>query len=319
MNNIIAITIGDIKGIGIELLLKIYLQKKECKFILFTNRRIFKNYLVKNKIKISFKLINDNLKNLNKLDYKNNFYIYDFDAKNNEQNAYLALKEAYIFTKQRIFSGIITLPLNKNKIINKIDSSFIGQTEYFQKLDNKKLSNMIFVSNKLIITTLTTHIPLNQINLYLKKRNYIYEKIKNINKILINNFKIKKPKLLIMGLNPHAGENGNIGKEENVILIPIIKKLKKENYLISGPKSADSIFNSDNLKKYDCFISMYHDQALIPFKLISQYSGLNYTGGISINRVSPDHGTAYDVVGKNKGNSKSLLYCFNMLKKITHR
>ena len=157
---------------------------------------------------------------------------------------------------------------------------------------------------------LTTHIPLSKINYYLKQTQIIEKKIYSIYKTLKIDFNILKPKIAICGLNPHAGENGNIGKEEKIFLNPIIMKLIKKGVNIQGPFSADTIFNISNRKKYDCFICIYHDQALIPFKIFTENTGINFTGSLDIIRISPAHGTAYNLVNTNKASTKSLVNSF---------
>ena len=132
----------------------------------------------------------------------------------------------------------------------------------------------------------------------------------------INKNWLKKLKTRLKGLNPHAGENGEIGREEINIITPVIKSLKNKKILIDGPISPDAMLIKNNLNKYDCFIFIYHDQALIPFKYISQFSGVNYTGNLSIIRVSPDHGTAYNLIGSKNISDLSLLNCYNLIKKI---
>ena len=175
---------------------------------------------------------------------------------------------------------------------------------------------MIFVYNNLIITTLTTHIKLNSVTNNLSKKNYIYNKIINLNNVLIKYFKIKKPKIILSGVNPHASENDMFGHEENKYLVPQINKLLKKDIYIQGPYSADSILNNKNIKKCDCFVFCYHDQALVTYKYISKNRGINFTGGLSVLRVSPDHGTAYDLVGKNMAENKSLINCYKFLNKF---
>ena len=171
MNKIIAVTIGDIKGIGIELLLKYRAKKKNCeKFVLFTNSNLLKKYFNKNNINIKINIINNSLNTLKLIDYKKQINIYNFKAKNNAENTYQALKESYNLTKLKYFMGILTLPLNKNIINKKIDKNFFGQTEFFQKLDKKKLSNMVFINHKMIFLTLTNHIPLIKVISKLKKK-----------------------------------------------------------------------------------------------------------------------------------------------------
>ena len=175
---------------------------------------------------------------------------------------------------------------------------------------------MILYHNKIIVSPLTTHIRVKNISKTISNKLFLFNQIYNLNKILINDFNIKKPKIIISGLNPHAGENGKLGNEENEIIKPVIKKLKKNGILIFGPFSADSVLINKNLKEYDCFVFMYHDQALIPFKYISQFTGVNYTGNLSIIRTSPDHGTAYDLINKKDYSIQSFINCYKLIKKI---
>jgi len=310
--NYIAVTIGDINGIGIEIFIKLWKSRKNNQFILFSNRNFINRFFKRKKIKVPINLINNNFNNFK----KNYLNIYDYKVRNNNENTYQSIIHSYNFTKKGYFIGILTLPINKEKIIKKINSKFVGQTEIYQKLDNKKYSNMLFIKNNLIFATLTTHIKLKDINKYLSNKKYIYNKIFNLNKTLKDDFKIKNPKIVIAGINPHAGENNCIGNEENKYLIPVLKRLRKNKIKIHGPYSGDSILTKKNMERYNCFVFNYHDQALIPFKMISNNSGINFTSGLNIIRVSPDHGTAYDIVGKNVGNIKGLINCVNLIKKI---
>ena len=315
-NKLIAVTIGDINGVGIEILLNLWLKNQVKNFIIFTNLKIFKQYYSKKNYKFKFKAIKDinflsNIKESDKL-----LYIYDYKTKNKYTNTYDSIIKAHQFTKLKKFIGIITLPLNKELIIDRVDKKFVGQTELFQKLDNKKISNMMFVNKKNIITTLTNHIPIRDVSKKLKNQKLIYTKIVNLYETLKKDFKIKDPKIAISGINPHAGENGKIGNEEIKYLKPVIEKLKKNNIILDGPLSADSLFIKSNLNYYNCFITAYHDQALIAFKILSNFSGLNYTSGIDTIRVSPDHGTAYNLIGTNKINFLSILACFKFVHKI---
>ncbi len=313
---IIAVTIGDINGIGIEILIKLWKSKRINNFILVTNNKLFNKYLIKKKIKLPIKTFNK----YEKVDFikinNKNFPIFDIKAKNNYDNTYNSLLESYKLNNKKLCQGIITLPLNKSIISRKVNNNFLGQTEFFEKLNNKKFANMIFYSTKLIVSPLTTHISIKNISNKLKKKNFISNKIKKLISTLKNDFSINNPKIVLTGLNPHAGENGIIGYEENKYIIPALKKLKKEKIFIDGPYSADSLFIKKNIKYYDCFICFYHDQALIPFKIISGFNGVNYTGSLDIIRVSPNHGTAYDMVGSNIAKTNSLLYCFRLANKI---
>jgi len=313
---IIAVTIGDINGIGIEILIKLWKSKRINNFVLVTNHKLFNKYLIKKKIKLPIKKFNKYERDdFYKINIKN-FSIFDINAKNNYDNTYNSLLESYKLNYKKICQGIITLPLNKSIISRKVNNNFFGQTEFFEKLNNKKFTNMIFYSNKLIVSPLTTHISINNISNKLKKRNFISNKIRKLILTLKNDFSIKNPKIALTGLNPHVGENGIIGYEENKYIIPALKKLKKEKIFIDGPYSADSLFSKKNIEHYDCFICCYHDQALIPFKIISEFNGVNYTGSLDFVRVSPSHGTAYDLVGSNIAKTNSLLYCFKLANKI---
>ena len=314
MTNIIAITIGDINGIGIELLINLWKKKKVKKFILFTDIEILIKILKKRNINIQLNIINKNIFNLNYNENKLN--IVSYKSISNEDNTLKSLSYAYKYCLKKICIGIITLPLRKDLIKEKINKKFIGHTEYFQNIDKQKYSNMILYHKKIIISPITTHLKIKSISAKISNGKFLYNQINNLNKTLKLDFNIKKPKLIISGLNPHAGENGQIGQEEIKYIIPIIEKLRKEKINIDGPKSADSILIKKNLKEYDCFIFIFHDQALIPFKFISQFTGVNYTGNLSIIRVSPDHGTAYDLIGSKNISDQSLLNCYKLIKTI---
>ena len=314
MNDFIAITIGDIKGIGVNILINAWKNKKIKNFIILSDIKVINEFLIKNKIKCETNIIN-----INKNNYKyvnNKLNIYSYKSRSLEDNTYKSLKFAYKLCKEKICIGIITLPLRKDLIQEKINKNFIGQTEYYQKLDKKKYSNMILFNKNIIISTLTTHIELRKIPKIISNKEFLYNQLLNLYQTLKIDFNIKYPKIIISGLNPHAGENGKLGTEEGNSIIPIINKLKRKGIKINGPSSADSLLINKNLKKYHCFIFMYHDQALIPFKYISQFTGVNYTGNLDIIRTSPDHGTAYDLIGSKKISNLSFLNCFKLIKKI---
>ena len=314
MSNLIAITIGDINGIGIKILIDLFNRKKVDNFILFSNLNIIKRYIKKNKLKLKLNIINKKTKKLNF--QKDNFNLFSFESKSLEENTYKSLKYAYEFCDKNICIGMITLPLRKDLIKKNVNKNFIGHTEYFQKINKKKYVNMILFHKKVIISPITTHIEIKKISKLISNKKYIYNQIYNLNKTLKVDFNFTKPRLIISGLNPHAGENGEIGKEEKETIIPVINKLKNKGIDIKGPVSADSILLNNNLKKFDCFIFIFHDQALIPFKLISQFSGVNYTGNLDIIRTSPDHGTAYDMVNTNNYSNQSFMNCYKLINQI---
>lgn len=315
MSKIIAITIGDINGIGIKLLIDSWKKNKINNFILFSDTKfIFKLFRLK-KINIKINIIK--FKNGNRINYdRNKINILTYNSNSPEDNTYKSLKYAYMYCKKNICIGILTLPIRKDLIIKKVNSSFKGHTEYFQMLDKKKNSNMILYHDKIIISPITTHIQIKKVSKLISNKKFIYNQIFSLWNSLKKDFNIKKPKCIISGFNPHAGENGENGREEVDIIIPIIKKLNKKGILIDGPFSADSMLLKNNLKKYDCFIFIYHDQALIPFKFISQFSGVNFTGNLSIIRTSPDHGTAYNLVDSKNVSDVAFIKSYKLIKKI---
>ena len=312
--NLVAVTIGDLNGIGIELLIQSWKKSEIKEFVLFTNINILKKYILNRKLNIKLNIVNNSYNNL--IQFKNNYLnVYTYKASGTVDNSIKSLNYGYKECNNKNFIGLVTLPLNK-KIINLKIKGFKGHTEYFQKLDNKKSSNMIFVHKKLFISTLTTHIAIRNINKLLKRKNYIYNQIVSLNDSLKKDFNILEPRILISGINPHAGEKGLLGNEEKNILIPVLNILKSKKIKIEGPISGDSMLEKNNIFNYDCFLFVFHDQALIPFKYISEYKGVNYTGNLSVIRTSPDHGTAYNLVGTKKASNKSLLNCFKLIKLI---
>tara|TARA_Y100001970_G_C14155419_1_gene815241 strand:+ start:264 stop:1265 length:1002 start_codon:yes stop_codon:yes gene_type:complete len=313
MNKLIAVSIGDIKGIGIEILIKQWKNKKIKNFVLISNYNLFKKYIRSKNI--SIKIHKSTFKNKKLILSQNEFNIFDIKASNYNQNTLLSLIESYKLVKKNIFIGLVTLPINKNKI-NKLNSNFIDQTTFFTRKDKKEISNMIFYYNKIYFVPLTTHIKLSNVSKEFKNTKKFFKKIISLKNTLIKDFKIKDPKFIMAGINPHNGENGIISNEDNKYLTPIIKNLKSKKINIIGPISPDAIINKKNLKNFNCFIFTYHDQALIPFKLISNYSGVNFTSNLDIIRVSPDHGTAYDMVGKKDQSAEGIINSFKLVKNI---
>jgi len=288
--------------------------KKIKNFVLLSDVNVIKKFIKSKKYSIKLNIINTDKNNI-QFD-KNKLNIYSYKSSSLEDNTYKSLRYSYYFSKNLNCLGIITLPLRKDLIKKKIDNNFVGQTEFFQKISKKKYANMIMFHNNIIISPLTTHIELKNIPKIISNKSFIVKQILNLNNTLKIDFNIQNPKLIISGVNPHAGENGNIGLEEKKFISPSIERLKKLGININGPVSADSMLIKNNLKKYDCFVFIYHDQGLIPFKFISQFTGVNYTGNLNIIRTSPDHGTAYDMIGSKSISNNSLINCFKLIKKI---
>lgn len=217
--------------------------------------------------------------------------------------ALLSLDQAVDDLKKHNIDVLITAPINKSNI-QSANFNFPGHTEYLAQKFAKKDFLMLMVADNLKIGTVTGHIPLKDVASGLSK-DLIINKIKILNKSLIEDFAVRKPKIAVLGLNPHAGDCGLLGKEEQNIIIPAINSAFEENILAFGPFPADGFFGSNEYKKYDGVIAMYHDQGLIPFKTLAFDAGVNYTAGLPIVRTSPAHGTAYDIAGKDIASPES--------------
>ncbi|MFA6923896.1 MAG: 4-hydroxythreonine-4-phosphate dehydrogenase PdxA, partial [Bacteroidales bacterium] len=199
--------------------------------------------------------------------------------------------------KKNNIDVLVTAPINKYSIQSQ-NFNYPGHTEFLA--DKFKVGNhlMLMVSDICKVGIATNHIPVKDIssNLSVEK---IYNKIKVMNRTLIRDFAIRMPKIAVLSLNPHKGDNGVIGTEEESIIVPAINKAYEEKILAFGPYSADGFFRDGNYSKFDAVLAMYHDQGLIPFKMMAFENGVNYTAGLPIIRTSPDHGTGYEIAGKN--------------------
>jgi len=191
---------------------------------------------------------------------------------------------------------LVTAPINKQNVQSD-EFSFPGHTEYLEKrFDGKSL--MIMISDVLKIGVVTTHVPIKDLPFLISKE-LILNKLRTLNDSLVVDFAIRGPRIAVLGLNPHAGDSGLIGIEENEVIIPAIQAANEEGIMAFGPYPADGFFGSDSFRKFDAVLAMYHDQGLIPFKVTSFSSGVNYTAGLPIIRTSPAHGTAYNLVGQD--------------------
>jgi 4-hydroxythreonine-4-phosphate dehydrogenase len=217
---------------------------------------------------------------------------------NDEKIGKYAIKSFVTATKalkEGLIDVLVTAPINKYNIQSE-EFKFPGHTDYLdQELEGNAL--MLMVQDNLRVGLLTDHIPLNEVASHLTEE-LIIKKIETIKQSLIQDFSINKPKIAVLGLNPHCGDGGVIGKEDEAILKPALKKIAEKGTLVFGPFAADGFFGSNQYEKYDAIIATYHDQGLIPFKTLSFGNGVNYTAGLNKIRTSPDHGTAYDIAGK---------------------
>ena len=210
--------------------------------------------------------------------------------------------------------ALVTGPISKENIIS-INKKFSGHTEFIQQKTNSKEVLMLLASDQLKVALTTTHIPLKNVSKKITKE-LIISKAITLNKGLKEKFKIKNPIIKMLGLNPHSGEGGKIGKEEVDIIIPAVKELRKKKINISYPVSADTAFTKKNLKETDAFLGMYHDQVLPVIKALSFGNAINVTLGVPITRTSVDHGVALDIAGSGKADTSSLKEAIKAAKKI---
>ena len=198
---------------------------------------------------------------------------------------------------------LVTAPIDK-KTIQSEDFDFPGHTEYLANMANVDDALMLMVCEDLRVGVVTGHIPLKDVSGVLSK-DLVYQKLQQLNASLVRDFGIRRPRIALLGLNPHAGEQGLLGEEDGSIITPVVNRAREEGMLAMGPYPADGFFGSSTFKKFDGVLAMYHDQGLAPFKALSFGFGVNYTAGLPIVRTSPDHGTGYDIAGKNEANDAS--------------
>lgn len=308
----IGISIGDINGIGMEVIIKTFSDSRmidictpivygSSKISTFHRKTLGVNDFSFNQIKSTK---DANHKKANLIDcWKEEVNVALGES--NEDGGKYAFKSLEAATKDLAdgnIDALVTAPINKDNIQSE-DFNFPGHTEYLtEKFEGESL--MLMVNDNIKIGVATNHIPVSAIANTLTA-DIIFSKVKILNKSLIQDFSLNGPKIAVLGLNPHAGDNGLIGKEENEIIIPAINNAKSIGINAFGPYPADGFFGSGNYKKFDAVLAMYHDQGLIPFKSLSFGEGVNFTAGLSIIRTSPDHGVAYEIAGQNKAEENS--------------
>ncbi len=216
-----------------------------------------------------------------------------------------SLEEAVEGLKNNDIQVLVTAPINKHNIQSD-EFKFPGHTEYLAEKFGAQTPLMFLVCDSLRLGVVTGHIPLKDVSVALSV-DVIMEKVRIMNESLKVDFGIRKPKIALLGLNPHAGDEGLLGAEDGEIILPAIQKAVDEEILAFGPYPADGFFGSQAYKNFDGVLAMYHDQGLIAFKTIAFHSGVNYTAGLPIVRTSPAHGTAYDIAGKNVSSPESFL------------
>lgn len=311
---IIGISIGDINGIGAEVTIKALMDNRVMRLItpviyahgkaMTFYRKLLEleefNFMqIRSVDEVHHKKINL----VNVLD-ESPEVLPGVETQESGKMALSALNMAIEDLKNQKIDGLVTAPLNKNNI-NSPDKKFIGHTEYLTEAFEVEESLMFLVAENIRVGLVTGHVPISQVAQKVTSEN-IRTKLNLMLQSLENDFGIHKPKVAVLGLNPHAGEDGLLGQEEAEVISPIIKEFKDKGKLVFGPYPADGFFGMMHQKKFDGVLAMYHDQGLIPFKSMAFDSGVNFTAGLPIVRTSPDHGTAYNIAGKNLADEGSM-------------
>jgi 4-hydroxythreonine-4-phosphate dehydrogenase len=310
---VIGITCGDINGIGIELIIKIFSDSRILDFctpVIFANNKVL-NFYRKSVADTNINFIS--IKELNRINHKqvNLFTCWEEEVSVtpgtlNDIGGKYAVKSLIIAAQalqEGKIDGLVTAPIHKKNTQSQ-EFNFTGHTPYLKNLFGVKDVVMFMVAENIKVALLTEHVPVKDIAQYVTKEN-ILSKLQILNSSLKKDFGITKPKIAVLGLNPHAGDEGLVGKEDEEIIKPAIKEAKQKDIFCFGPYPADAFFARGQHEKFDGILAMYHDQGLIPFKSLAIGEGVNFTAGLTGVRTSPDHGVAFDIAGKGKADESS--------------
>lgn len=310
----IGITLGDINGIGPEVIMKALADSRitamatpviygSAKVISFYKKLLnieeFNYSQVKSRGQFAFKSINvvnvweDSLE-----------VVPGKPSKESGRASFLALRQACEEIRDGVIDAIVTAPIDKSAMHHD-EFPFKGHTGYLTQFFGASDSLMFMVSDNLRVGVVTDHVSLAEVTPLITKER-IESKLKLMDQSLRKDFGVNKPRIAVLGLNPHAGDGGLIGKEDDQIIKPVVQEQRNKGRLVFGPFPADGFFGTSQYTKYDGILAMYHDQGLVPFKAIAFESGVNFTAGLSVVRTSPDHGTAFSIAGKNQANESSL-------------
>jgi len=322
----VGISIGDFNGIGPEIIMKSLKDKAITDFftpVIFGSGKLFTYQKNIFKLNLNFNYITEasqaqggklNMVNLVK---ENSNVELGTPTEESTKMAIDSLEAATEALLKGEIDVLVTAPINKDEMM-KQGFKHAGHTGYFEEKFNKK-GLMFLVTEDLKVAVSTHHIPISKVAENISKEK-IKKQIKMLQQTLIEDFSISKPKIAVLGLNPHAGDGGVIGNEEIEIIAPAIRELSDNGVLAFGPFPADSFFQPEKYKSFDAVLAMYHDQGLAPFKTIAYEEGVNYTAGLPFIRTSPDHGTAYDIAGKNLADEQSFTEAiFTAIKIFKHR
>lgn len=324
---VIGITCGDINGIGTEIIIKTFSDHRileHCTPVIFASNRLI-NFYKKTIADAHFNF--QSIKDFSKINPKqiNIFNCWEEDVAMNPgqlneaggKYAVQSLMAAAEALQQGHIDGLVTAPIHK-KNVQSAQFHFTGHTPFLKKMANAKDVLMLLYAPGLRVALVTEHLPVKEVAQHIT-REAILSKINLLHHSLVRDFGIDKPKIAVLGLNPHAGDEGLIGEEEQKTIQPAIKEARRQ-MLVFGPYSADAFFAQGSYRQFDAVLAMYHDQGLIPFKTIAFGEGVNFTAGLPFVRTSPDHGTAFDIAGKNKADAASFLTAvFECIAIITRR
>src|SRR5574338_638912 len=311
-------TCGDVNGIGPEIAVKTFsrILKSKNKLLFVCPKNVFDFYYKLTKSTFRYKITNGNSfsdSHLNLITLPNVKLEIGHPTKASGKVAFHSIKKALSIIAKDCADVLVTAPISK-EAFNTAKINFPGHTELLAKQEANSNYMMLFLSEKVKIGLVTIHLPISKVAGQIKTERII-NAIDLLNYTAKRDLGISKPKIAVLGLNPHAGENGLIGDEEIKIIVPAIKSLQKK-VNVSGSFVPDAFWGNKNFKKFDLIFGMYHDQALIPFKLLNFNSGVNFTAGLKLIRTSPDHGTAYDIAGLNKADESSLYQSYKYAIKI---
>ncbi len=312
---VIGFSAGDLNGIGIEIIIKALSDSRIleiCVPVIFANNKVLNFYKkALPEINFTYQIIKD----FNRLSNRqvNVFHCWEEEVAVNPgqlnetggKYAWMSLKAATEALKDGHINGLVTAPIHK-KNIQSGEFNYSGHTPYLKSVFQADDVLMLMTAENMRVGLVTEHVPVSEVAAHITKE-AIKSKLKILNFSLQKDFGIEKPKIAVLGLNPHAGDEGLIGNEEETIIKPLIKEMKQNNILAFGPYSADAFFARGMYEKFDAVLAMYHDQGLIPFKSLASGEGINYTAGLPAVRTSPDHGTAFDIAGKGIADAASFL------------
>lgn len=313
---VIGISLGDFNGIGPEVILKSLQGNHLCRLVtpvVYGSQRVLNRYRQLLDMKDWQLHPTADATQLN-LKLSNVITCFDDSQMNVEpgrvtepagQAAFACLERSVEDLKAGYLNALVTAPINKHNIQSEA-FTFPGHTEYLAAQFQAREALMLMVAEGLRVGVVTGHVPLGEVRQHITP-DAVSRKLTALLHSLEYDFGISKPRVALLGLNPHAGENGLLGPEENNILIPVIEQFTKKGHLIFGPYPADGFFGMQHWRKFDAVLAMYHDQGLTPFKMLAFDDGVNFTAGLPVVRTSPDHGTAYDIAGKNVADAGSML------------